>query len=215
MRIKYLLLLMAALMLLAVLLLFSGLGSIVVSTPDDEEWIMVGVYVDDSWFQEIYGVNTKDPQQLVLDVASIGDQPDWSLDGEWVVYTKFGFVEGLSSIYLEKSDRTRKLKIADGYAPVWSPNGNQIVYKFHDDIYLLNVECFIESKPCDVNPSFVVIGNHPSWSPDGAKIVFEQEDGINTINITTSKTVEVFAPQDGGCREPDWSITRVCMQNIK
>jgi len=207
MRIKHLLLLLAVLPLLAILLLYSSSGSIVEITPSDEEWIMVGAYVDDSWFQEIYGVNTKDPQQLVLDAAPIGNEPDWSPDGQWVAYDNFGFVKGLSAIYLEKNDRARKIKVADGYAPVWSPNGNQIAYKFRDEIYLLNVECFIESRFCDLNPSFVTTGNNPSWSPDGDKIVFEREYDIYTINMVTFESVEVFAPLDGGCRKPDWSIT--------
>jgi Tol biopolymer transport system component len=208
MKIKLLLLVLILLSLVLTLLLFTFRSKDnVATTSDDEEWVMVAAYPDDSWFQEIYGVSAKNPKNLVLDVSSIGDQPEWSHDGQWIIYSTLGFGKERSILFLEKSDGTKKIRITEGYSPRWSPDGGNIAYTFHDKIYLVNTRCFIEYRSCDTKPSFIADGQSPAWSPKGDSIVFYFRQAIYVIKIDTSEIHEVFAPQNGGCLEPDWSST--------
>ena len=189
------------------LFLNSCAKSITTTTAEDDEWIVVGTFA--RWGRwDIYGVNAKDSQDIVPDMAYVGANPDWSPDGQWVMYsTSYKASHETSEIYLAKSDGTNSAKITKGDKPVWSPTGNQIAYTFHEEIYLLDVDCLIDGKSCDPEPSIMTAGQNPDWSPDGRRVVFELKEAIYVMNSDGTEMDEVSIAQNGGCREPDWSPT--------
>jgi Tol biopolymer transport system component len=208
MKIKLLPLVIMLTLVFAFLLFTFQSKDLVTITSDDEEWLVVAAYPDDQWFREIYGVSVKNPNNLVLDIASIGDEPEWSSDGQWIISsTRNRLGEERSVIYLEKSDGTQKIRITKGHSPTWSLDGDRIAYTFQKKIYVVNTQCFIKHGSCDIDPSFVVDGQYPAWSPDGDSIAFYYKDKIYAIKVDTSAIHEVFGPKNGGCIEPDWSST--------
>ena len=197
----------SVLLLFMMLFLTSCSENITTTIPKGDEWIVVGAFARwGSW--DIYGVNANESEDTVLDMAYIGAYPDWSPESQWVVYsTSYKASQETSEIYLVKSDGTNKVKIAKGDKPVWSPNGNQIAYTLRNEIYLLDINCLIDGKSCNLQATFVAAGQNPDWSPDGQRMVFELNDLIYVINSDGANMREISLINDGGCREPDWSPT--------
>lgn len=194
------------LLLLISILLVSCAKPVVEITSEDEEWIVVNADVGD-WFGDTYGVSVQDPHKVVLSMKHVGDVPDWSPDGQWIVHSVLSPIQ--SGIYIMKIDGKKRRKIAKvGESPVWSPDGNRIAYTVRNEIYVLDVKCIVIGESCDPKPSFVAIGQNPNWSPNGDKITFDRggmQSSVFIINVDTNETQEIFAPQNGGCMEPDWS----------
>lgn len=190
------------------LFLTSCAKSIATTIPeDDDEWIVASTFAK-GWFWDIYGVNANDPQEVVTDMAYIGAHPDWSPDGQWIIYsTSHKASQKTPEIYIVKRDGTNRVEIAQGDEPVWSPQNNQVAYTFGDEIYLLDIECLIEGKSCTPQASVLAVGEYPSWSPDGQKITFERKNSIYVINIDGMELREVSVAPNEGCRQPDWSPT--------
>lgn len=196
-------------LLLFVTLFFTSCAkSIATTILENDEWIVVSTFAR-GWFWDIYGVNASNPQDVVSDMAYIGAHPDWSPDGQWVVYsTSHKASQEESEIYIAKNDGTNSIKVAGGDSPVWSPNGNQLAYTFREEIYLLDITCLVSDndKSCDPQASVVTAGQNPSWSPDGQRVTFELKDSIYVVNIDGSEIHEVSTTKSGECSEPDWSL---------
>jgi len=186
-------------------LLASCSQSIITTASDDDEWIMVGM-LKNGWNWDIYGVTTNDPRKIVHDIGYIEDQPSWSPDDQWIVYSnRHRTLQDSSDIYIVKANGTRRTKIAKGEWPVWSPKGDQIAFSSRGELLLFSVKCIIDNVVCDAEPYVLTSGQNPVWSPDGDAIVFEIQGSIYIVQTSTSKIQELYKPQDGGCAEPDWS----------
>ncbi len=187
------------------LFLASCAKSVSTTISEDDEWIVASTF-SRGGFWDIYGVNSSNPQDTVADMAFLGAYPSWSHDNQWIVYsTSYKSFQKTSKFYIAKSDGTNKIKVAEGDKPVWSPKDNKIIYTLLDEIYVLDISCFVDHKPCDTQPIAVAAGNNPDWSPDGQRVTFELKDSIYVVNLDGSELHEVSAIKSGECSEPDWS----------
>ncbi len=156
------------------------------------------------------------------------NQPHWSPDGEWILYdTHYSDNSKLilprdHGIYIVQSDGTQRKRIADGdYAAGWSPDGTRIAYLAYDtnhsvytqpSIYILNVECIVQHKECNLQPDYLARGYSPALSPDGKYIAFvgeyvdaDDQHGIYVVNTDgTSEPVRLTPPRYD-CSSPGWS----------
>lgn len=145
---------------------------------------------------DIFVVNLEDwarnkaaPRNLTNNAKAIDDDPDWSPDGQSVVFTSHAATDDFENaasaeIYTVKADGsgTPRALTRNQYeerAPAWSPDGGRIVFccrrgtKPDFDICVMNAdgtgEIVLTTSP---------LGDlTPSWSPDGKKIVFHRAKG--------------------------------------
>lgn len=100
-----------------------------------------------------------------------GGNPDWSPDGEWIVFEGNALiwkikVNGDSLTQLTFNGRT--------FFPDWSPDGKKIAYDCTTNppgtgLWIMNADG--TDKKC------LGLGRNPDWSPDGAKFVYEGGPG--------------------------------------
>lgn len=146
----------------------------------------------------------------------MGDQPQWSPDGNWIAINDF-----LHRIWLISSDGDSLVKITtEGRKiyPSFSPDGNKMAFSTPDSdaigprgIRILDIETEEEK--------FVFpYGIDPSWSSDGAKLVFRGwvlegdqwiggTSGSVVVVDTSGENAEIvhFDDTDGGIESPSFS----------
>lgn len=146
----------------------------------------------------------------------LGDEPDWSADGEWIAFSSTriegGQAGGVSHIFVMRSDGSQRTAIADnGADPMWSPSGDQIVYHVWNtnEIYLADAKCVKENRVCEL-PALLGLGGRPTWSPDGKQIVYNTlesdgftSDGITILTLETKTALKLPGSQE--CDDPRWS----------
>lgn len=83
-------------------------------------------------------------------------------------------------IFVAQPDGSGMRQVEDGpgckQRPIWSPDGQQIAYRFlpacdynEDHVVIIDVE---GGEPFDLSQAIGVLGNSPSWSPDGQQLAF-------------------------------------------
>jgi len=108
------------------------------------------------------------PEKLVR----ADDYPSVSPDGKWISYIfdrQNGGGESPSGIYLVSIDGKEKIYLrndASLSAPIWSPNGKQLL--LHNGIATLKANEIIDFREKADNKGMV----DPCWSPDGKSILF-------------------------------------------
>jgi Tol biopolymer transport system component len=126
------------------------------------------------------------PVNLTNTVNEDDDTPDWSPDGEEIVWERE--VEGQHDIWrMDKSgDNPTAVTAtpeADDYWPAWSPDGQRIAFRSNIlasgpreyDVFTVAVD--IGSAAADGYTQITTDGanNHrPAWSPDGEWIAFDK-----------------------------------------
>jgi Tol biopolymer transport system component len=106
--------------------------------------------------------------------------PDWSPDGQYIVYASQKEADRTWRLYVADalSRENEVLKHEDGQVvygedPAWSPDGSQIVYRGHDakmdnrGLYAINNDGS-HARQLTADPS----DTSPDWSPRGDQIVF-------------------------------------------
>jgi Tol biopolymer transport system component len=154
---------------------------------------------------EIYVMDCDGSNRVQLtNQASFDLEPDWSPDGNQIVYMSSR--NGNFEIYIMNADGSEKRNFsdhpADDWAPAWSPDGKWIAFTSRRDgdneIYLQAVN----------NEEIIQITDNqyadraPTWSPKGDKLAFVQaqdEDGLSgglAIVSLDDLTVELVIPPD-------------------
>jgi Tol biopolymer transport system component len=102
-----------------------------------------------------------------------GDSPNWSPDGEFIVYKPLYPEDGIHIIRADGTEQPTTLPLPEVkicFAPQWSPDGARIAtscYQEQSDSF----EIFIVNP--DGSDVFALAdGSMPSWSPDGSKLAF-------------------------------------------
>lgn len=102
-------------------------------------------------------------------VTTAGDcrQPNWSPDGQWIVYQK---MDDDWRIHIIKPDGTGDRKLVKGTDITWHPDSSHLIYSNEDG--LLRLLDLVTMKATPVGPQDGYHGA-PSISPDGKRVACE------------------------------------------
>ena len=131
-----------------------------------------------------------EPTRLLSNVEIDDASPQWSPDGQWLVFVSNWKLESSWQIYTvnENGENLRQLTRAETYSfwPTWSPDGRLIAFISNRDqgwqVYVMRAECAsLLRVNCAAQPltDGMSIARGLSWSPDGAWIAFSSEQANN------------------------------------
>lgn len=136
--------------------------------------------------------------------------PDWSPDGEWIVYAEQGAAtEGL---FRARTDGSEPQRLTAGEAidryPAWSPDGKRIVFARRLgsgwDLFVRTVADNTEER---LTSDGKYVG-HPAWSPDGSRIAFDtfygEQTEIAVLDLAT-RAIARLTDRAGNDLIPAWS----------
>jgi Tol biopolymer transport system component len=135
--------------------------------------------------------------------------PEWSTDGEWILYAKtIGSNRGL---WIMKPDGSGKKHIFDygRSSPTWHPNSINFFNfagPFLDD-YILKFHPFTAMKPDTIESIKNADNRYPKISPDGSKMAFvsnTKEQNIILMDLNSTNKV-ILTNGDQPVWSPDGS----------
>jgi TolB protein len=152
-----------------------------------------------TWDSDIFIMNVDDrlPQNLTNSPADIDDDPDWSPDGQRIVFTSHKVNDDQTNsvtaeIYVMNADGSGpRVRLTDNdeeeRGPAWSPDGTRIVFMCRKGpvnpqglktfrICVMNADGSGQTEQLTFHP-MPVSDLTPSWSPDGQQIVFHRPVG--------------------------------------
>ncbi len=131
--------------------------------------MMISIYTYDTTSEELIRLTDKND---VYDMF-----PHWDSNGEKIIFTRQYLLENdRNEIWSMNRDGSDQIKITDGYAGSWSPDGNSIVFSDftdgNEDLYTCNSDGTnrIQVLESESNETF------PFWSPDSKFLLFERYD---------------------------------------
>jgi Tol biopolymer transport system component len=130
--------------------------------------------------------------------AGIESDPAMAPDGKTFAFVKK--VDTMNHIFVQRVDGRSAIDItkeADGSEPMYSPDGNQIVFRSERDgggIFVMGATG--ESVRRLTNDGF-----EPAWSPDGTEIIFQSERPVEPTSRQSVSRLSVVALATGARRE--------------
>jgi TolB protein len=141
------------------------------------------------------------PRNITNSPNMIDDDPDWSPDGQSIVYTAHNvgdegpnfpnppFISNSAEIYARNADGTGAPEQLTSNAeeergPSWSPDGTRIVFMCRIGGGAADFEiCVMNSDGSNQMQltNNTVFDGTPTWSPDGQQIVFSAQVGVPRI----------------------------------
>jgi TolB protein len=178
---------------------------------------------------DIFVVNVDDavehgqaPTNITQNPTAIDDDPDWSPDGRWIVYTSHLVGDNpnnsaTAEIYvIDAAGSTAPVRLTfnteEERAPTWSPDGTQILYSCRKgptfELCVMNAN---GSDQVQLT-SNTVAELTPTWSPDSSRIAYHRilagrfqvfvmnRDGLGQTQVTNTLGINAF---------PNWGEVRV------
>lgn len=144
--------------------------------------------------QEVSGL-----RQLTDDPAQEGF-PQWSPDGETIVFSRYGGDEApaMNGLWLVSPEggEPRRLTQTLGEHPHWSPGGHYIAF---DGDFGATVQLVAASggTPIRIVPEAIPVerGGQPKWSPDGSRIAFKEGQNLWVLELATGRFEKVFTEE--------------------
>jgi TolB protein len=126
----------------------------------------------------------EEPINITNSPGQIDDDPDWSPDGQKIVFTSHPVTDNVNnSIHAEiyvltlETGVTERLtfNLEEERAPAWSPDGTHIAYLCRAGGSDFEI-CVMNANGTGQTPltDNTVLDATPTWSPDGQKIVFHK-----------------------------------------
>ncbi len=179
------------------------------SATSDSDIFVLNV---DDWL-----ANVKGPKNLTNSPEAIDDDPDWSPDGERIVFTSHPVTDdprlsNQAEIHVINADGTGLTRLTfngeEERAPSWSPDGTRMVFMCRIgggssdfEFCVMNADGTGQVQLTDNT----VLDATPTWSPDGQTIVFHRPvagrpqlwlmnpDGTGQAQLTDTPGLNLFA----------------------
>ena len=170
----------------------------------------------------IVDVKKKKLKKKILTPVQSISSPDWSSDGNFIVFS--GIDSGMSDLFLYdiRTDSLQRLtrNIQFEADPHFSPDGKKVIFSLQDTSGAILPQYgsapSLELATIDLQSGkFERLTNtpwnekQPCYSPDGNNILFiSDRNGIDNIYIGVPDSLDKAKPltnYTGGCSNPDWS----------
>jgi Tol biopolymer transport system component len=161
-------------------------------SPDGSH-LVFAAYDETGVFRQLYTVAADGSGLAPIEGTALGPEyVSYSPDG-----THLAFSNG-DGVWVAEADGTNRTNIApNGYAPRWSPTGEQLLYgRGTASIYVVNAD--------GTDAHSVGTGTGARWSPDGRRIIYANEeiftispDGTGRKQLTDNEVDD---------RDPDWGV---------
>ena len=125
--------------------------------------------------------------------------PDWSPDGQWIVYSSAPSPGPGASIWIVPSEggaaRQMTTDLAGDFNPSWSPDGKWIAVTSEHrsagwDLWMLPATGGV---PAQITATEDEDEFGPRWSPDGTRIAFNRRYGSGTADIWMAEVKQIAA----------------------
>jgi dipeptidyl aminopeptidase/acylaminoacyl peptidase len=145
-------------------------------SPDGQSLALAGDWWLCIYECSIYTLRLTDPTPTVQQIAPMGTDPDWSPDGEKIVYVSLSGDDGYQALFAANADGSHISELTprdEGaiFGPKWSPDGKRIAFSkciaARCDIYLLDYGSSVLTQLTTAGHAY-----YPTWSPDGKLIAF-------------------------------------------
>jgi Tol biopolymer transport system component len=190
----------------------SGAYNNITANPADDydpDWSPDGrsiVFISERHGQpDVYRMDIDGSDVVRLTEAGMATNPVYSPDGSQIAWSSG------DSIHIMDADGGNARWLTEGIMPIWSPDGQKIVYKVYDlntREYNLEIVDVSGENRIRLLPQ-PLLTPHVSWSPDGTQLLVEgQGAAFYTININGGEPVIIGRGVEFPA--PDWRpvITR-------
>ncbi len=113
-----------------------------------------------------------------------GRDPTWSAQGNAIAFVRGE--PGTEEIWLRDDSQDKTIRLVDGSAPAWHPDGTTLFYTGHGDT--LNAVSWLPSGK--VSPPRVIARNvrgRPALSPDGNQVAYLDRNRLVTIDCESGR----------------------------
>jgi hypothetical protein len=183
-----------------------GTGRITALAPNGMMLAFEATLGNPSW--RIYFLGTSENQQFHVEI--LGEQPDWSPDGNRLVYRSGR--DNRQGIWVSNRDDSGAVNITNDGSdafPRWSPDGRKIAFHREAggnvDIYLMNTDGSNIRRLTDAPGPDTL----PAWTPDGRLVFRSARTGswaIFIMNADSSDQKQILPNADPG---PDWAFGKM------
>lgn len=181
--------------------------------------------IDGGYNLYVYNLTTKKSTEIYASVGN-NEHPDWSPDGQKIVFRNNFFMNGGSQKYIVKvnADGTDAVTLThvnsdtNQYAwansPEWSPDGTQILYHYYDksifpdyEIYVMNADG-TGQKRLTFDSNNTMANCWAVWSPSGEMIAFRSGSPGGIYIMNSDGTQKKMFMNTGYSYPSDWRISQ-------
>jgi Tol biopolymer transport system component len=111
--------------------------------------------------------------RLVSEPVKFGNESmDWSPQGRFLFNRWSSDDPNTPRVYVANADGSGQRHVADGFSPVWSPDGAKLAFARRDGTYIADAEGTASTR---ISPDWSGAG---AWSPDGMRLALARPFGI-------------------------------------